>query len=81
MVNNIENEIMTKHVHNFKSFSNDLFVAKIPMKDDDIVLTLMQSMPPFYWSFLVSIRDQTLTLQTLITYFNTRKKFIEKFGQ
>jgi len=51
------------------------------MKDEDIAFTLMRSMPPFFYSFLVSIRDQTLTLQTLITYFNTRKKIIEKFGQ
>ncbi len=42
---------------------------------------LMQTMPPLFWSFLVSIRDQTLALQTLITYFNTRNFFIEKFGQ
>jgi hypothetical protein len=76
-----ENEIMMKHVHNFKSFLNELSVARNPTKDENIVFTLMRSMPLFFYSFLVSIRDQTLTLQTLITYFNTRKKIIGKFGQ
>ncbi len=61
-------ENVTKHVHNFKSFFKQLSMGKNLMKNEKVVLALMRNMPPSYQSFLVSIRGQTLTLQTLITY-------------
>jgi len=61
-------ENVTKHVHNFKSSFKQLSMGKNLMKNEKVVLALMRNMPPSYQSFLVSIRGQTLTLQTLITY-------------
>jgi len=72
------NENVTKHVHNFKSLLKQLFITKNPMKDEKIMFALMQNMPPSYESFLISVRSQTLTLQTLITYLKQRI-FVEKF--
>jgi hypothetical protein len=56
------NENVTKHVHNFKSLLKQLFIAKNPMKDEEIMFVLMQNMPPSYESFLISVKSQTLTL-------------------
>jgi hypothetical protein len=63
-----ENENVTKHVHNFKSLLKQLSIVGNPMKEEDVVLTLMQNMSPSYQSFFISIRGQTFTLQTLITH-------------
>ncbi len=35
------NENVTKHVHNFKSLLKQLFIAKNPMKDEEIMFALM----------------------------------------
>jgi hypothetical protein len=63
-----ENESVTKHVHNFRSLLKKLSIVGNLMKEEDIVLELMQNMSPSYRSFFISIRGQTFTLQTLITY-------------
>jgi hypothetical protein len=63
-----ENENVTKHVHNFRSLLKKLSIIGNLVKEEDIVLTVMQNMSPSYQSFFISIRGQTFTLQTLITY-------------
>ncbi len=74
------NENVTKHVHNFKSLFEQLFIAKNPMKDEEIMFTLMQNMPPLYDFFLISIKGQTLTLQTFITYLIQEEFLLKSLG-
>jgi hypothetical protein len=71
------NENVTKHVHNFKSLLEQLFIAKNPMKDEEMMFTLMQNIPPSYQSFFIFVKGQTLTLQTLITYLK-QEEFLLK---
>ncbi len=73
-------ENVTKHVHNFKSLFEQLFIAKNPMKDEEIMFTLMQNMPPSYEFFLISIKGQTLTLQTFITYLIQEEFLLKSLG-
>jgi hypothetical protein len=74
------NENVTKHMHNFKSLFEQLFIAKNPMKDEEIMFTLMRNMSPSYQSFLISIKGQTLTLQTLITYLIQEEFLLKILG-
>jgi uncharacterized spore protein YtfJ len=46
-----ENENVIEHMHNFRSLLKQLSIVGSPMKEEDIVLALMQNMSPFYWSF------------------------------
>ena len=72
-----ENESMTKHLHTFRTLLDQLSTASSPMSDEDAVLALMRSMPPSYRNFLISIRGQTLSLQTLITYLLQEEMMIK----
>jgi hypothetical protein len=63
-----EDESVTKHIHTFRSILDQLSAAGASLSDEDSVIALMRSMPPSFHNFLVSIRGQNLTLQTLITY-------------
>jgi hypothetical protein len=47
-----ENENVTKHVHNSKSLIKQLSIVGNLVKEEDIMLTLMQNMSPSYQSFL-----------------------------
>jgi hypothetical protein len=72
-----ENETMMKHVHNFKSLSNGQKLDegwKHSAHFDAKHATFLLEFSCFH-------ARSALTLQTLITYLNTRKKFIEKFQQ
>lgn len=51
------------------------------MSDKDVVLALKQSMPSSYRNFLISIKDQTLTLQVLIIYLLQEETMLKILDQ
>lgn len=62
-----ENENMTKHVHVFFAFIEQLLVTSAPIPNDEAILSLMWNMPQSYKKFRSSIcRQETLCLQFLI---------------
>jgi len=62
-----ENENMTKHIHVFFAFIEQLLATSAPIPNDEAILSLMWNMPQSYKKFRSSIcRQETLCLQFLI---------------
>ena len=63
-----ESDSVTKHVHLFRSYLENLAAARCSIADEEAILALIQSLPPSYRIFISSLRRQlSITLQSLIT--------------
>jgi hypothetical protein len=51
-----ENEVVTKHIHTFKSLLEQLFVVRSLVAYEDVVLSLMGNMPINYKTFISSLK-------------------------
>jgi len=76
-----ENESIIKHIHNFKSYLQQLLATRLTIQDDEAILTSMRSLPPSYTSFIHSYkRQQGITLQSLIIDLIQEKTLIKDIG-
>jgi hypothetical protein len=74
-----ENDSVIEHIHVLKAHLEQLLAIGATLLDDDVVFTLMRSMPPSFSTFNTSLRRYSnLTLKSIII-FNTRRKFYEKY--
>ena len=59
-----ESDSVTKHVHLFRSYLENLAATGCPIADEEAILALMRSLPPSYRIFISSLRRQpSITLQ------------------
>ncbi len=52
-----ENNV-TKHIHGFRSLSEQLSTIGAFVQDHEAVLSLMKNMPSFFWTFISSLKQQ-----------------------
>ena len=62
-----ENESITKHIHDFRSHLDLLLKVGCLVRDNEGIITLMQSLPPSYKEFASFLRSQaSIILESLI---------------
>jgi hypothetical protein len=67
-------ESVIKHIQSFWSLLEQLSIVGVLVTNDDVVLSLMWSMPLSYKTFTTSMRRQpNITLQFFITYLFKKK--------
>jgi len=75
-----EGKNMTKCTHKFRSLLEQLSLARAPIVDDEVMLSLNKSMPMSFRNFISSLwKKQNLTLHALIIMFITRWYINVKF--
>jgi hypothetical protein len=63
-----EGDNMTKHIHKFTSLLEQLSLARTPNSNDEMVFSLLKSMPMSYKKIISSFKQQpNLIVQALIT--------------
>lgn len=73
-----ENENMTKHIHVFFAFIEQLLATSAPIPNDEAILSLMWNMPQSYKKFRSFIcRQETSCLQFLIIDLIKEKTLME----
>jgi len=63
-----EGDNVTKHIHGFRSLLEQLSIVGAQAQDDEVIFSLMRSLPSNFWIFISFIGWQfNLTLQYVIT--------------
>jgi hypothetical protein len=66
-----EGEVLLDHINKVKALADQLACLEVPMRDEDVVMTLLESLPPSYEYLITAL--ETLPMQALTMEFVTAR--------
>ena len=73
-----ESDDMLDHIHNVKSFADQLTCLEVPMKEKDVVMTLLDSLPPLF-NYLFTASKTRLMKEFMLDSINS--SFMQKLSK
>jgi hypothetical protein len=62
-----EGEDLLDHINKVKALTDQLACSEVPVRDEDVVMTLLESLPPSYEYLIIAL--ETLPMQDLTMEF------------